>query len=116
MARTPMGGFQGDFTALTASDLGKIAIEAAVARAGLVANDIDDVLMGCVLPAGQGRAQARQASLKAGLPESTGATTINKMCGSGMKALMLGHDGILAGSSNIAIVGGMESMTNAPSS
>lgn len=114
MARTPMGGFQGDFTAMTAPDLGKIAIEAALSRAALAANDVDDVLMGCVLPAGQGQAPARQAALKAGLPESTGATTINKMCGSGMKALMLGHDGILAGSSNIAVVGGMESMTNAP--
>ena len=114
MARTPMAGFQGDFTALTATDLGKVAIEAAIKRAGIAANDVDDVLMGCVLPAGQGQAPARQASLKAGLPESTGATTINKMCGSGMKALMLGHDAILAGSSTVAVVGGMESMTNAP--
>lgn len=114
MARTPMGAFQGDFSNLTASDLGKVAIEGAVSRAGLQAGDIEDVVMGCVLQAGQGQAPARQASIKAGLPDSIGATTINKMCGSGMKAVMLAHDNILAGSANVMIAGGMESMTGAP--
>ena len=114
MARTPMGGFQGDLTPLRAPDLGAAAIKAAVARAGLAANDIDDVIMGCVLAAGLGQAPARQAALGADLPQSTGCTTINKMCGSGLKAVMMAHDEILAGTHNIMIAGGMESMTNAP--
>ncbi|MFN3827694.1 MAG: acetyl-CoA C-acyltransferase [Micavibrio sp.] len=113
-ARTPMGGFQGDFASLTAPELGSAAIEAAVSRAGLKSDQIDEVLMGCVLPAGQGQAPARQASLKAGLPLSTGCTTINKMCGSGLKAVMLAHDLLRAETNNIMVAGGMESMTNAP--
>ncbi|MGV3550644.1 acetyl-CoA C-acyltransferase [Rhizobium sp.] len=113
-ARTPMGGFQGDLKSATAPELGAAAISAALSRAGLAPEDIDEVLMGCVLPAGQGQAPARQASIGAGIPHATGATTINKMCGSGMKAAMLAHDLILAGSADIAVAGGMESMTNAP--
>lgn len=113
-ARTPMAGFQGDFSGVTASELGGAAIKAALARAGVSAADIEEVVMGCVLPAGQGQAPARQAALKAGLPYPAGATTINKMCGSGMKAAMFAHDLLLAGSANIAVAGGMESMTNAP--
>ncbi len=113
-ARTPMGGFQGDFTPLTASDLGAAAIKAALSRAGLGAEAVEEVVFGNVLPAGQGQAPARQAALKAGLPLGAGATTINKMCGSGMKAAMFGHDLIKAGSAGIVVAGGMESMTNAP--
>ena len=113
-ARTPMGGFQGDFASLTASDLGAVAIKAAVERAGVAPGDVSEVIMGNVLPAGLGQAPARQASLKAGLPISVGCTTINKMCGSAMKAAMLGHDLIAAGSAEIVVAGGMESMTNAP--
>ncbi|MBK9445151.1 MAG: acetyl-CoA C-acetyltransferase [Betaproteobacteria bacterium] len=113
-ARTPMGAFQGAFGSLTAANLGAIAIKAAVERAGLDANLIDEVLMGCVLQAGQGQAPARQAALQAGLPLSAGCATIHKVCGSAMKATMLGHDGIVAGSYGVAVVGGMESMTNAP--
>lgn len=112
--RTPMGGFQGDFAGTTATQLGSAAIKAALESAVLKPQDIDDVIMGCVLPAGQGQAPARQAALGAGLPQSTGATTINKMCGSGLKAVMMAHDEILAGSHDIMIAGGMESMTNAP--
>jgi len=114
MARTPQGAFQGELADVKSPTLGATAIKAAVARAGLVADDIDDVVMGCVLPAGLGQAPARQASIGAGLNLSTGATTINKMCGSGMKATMFGHDLIKAGSAKIMVVGGMESMTNAP--
>ncbi|MEC8664139.1 MAG: acetyl-CoA C-acyltransferase [Pseudomonadota bacterium] len=114
MARTPMGGFQGDLSPLTAPQLGAPAIYAAVDRAGLAEEDIDDVIMGCVLPAGQGQAPARQAALGAGLSDNTGCTTINKMCGSGLKAVMMAHDAILAGSHNVMVAGGMESMTNAP--
>lgn len=114
MARTPMGAFQGELSGFTASDLGKEAIGAALVRAALKPSDVDDVIMGCVLPAGQGQAPARQALLKAGIPDSVGATTLNKMCGSGMKAVMVAHDNILAGSARIMIAGGMESMTNAP--
>jgi len=114
IARTPMGAFQGELSGLTATDLGKTAIEEAVKRSGLAPADIEDVIMGCVLPAGLGQAPARQAMIKAGLPESTGATTINKVCGSGMRAVMLAHDSLLAGSSNIILAGGMESMSNAP--
>jgi acetyl-CoA C-acetyltransferase len=113
-ARTPMAGFQGDFASLSASDLGGVAIKAALARAGVKPEAVEEVVMGCVLPAGQGQAPARQAALKAGLPYPAGATTINKMCGSGMKAAMFAHDLILAGSASIAVAGGMESMTNAP--
>lgn len=112
--RTPMGSFQGGFSSLTAANLGAVAIRAAVERAGIDANLVDEVLMGCVLPAGQGQAPARQAALQGGLPLSAGCATINKVCGSAMKATMLGHDGLLASSCNIAVVGGMESMTNAP--
>jgi acetyl-CoA C-acetyltransferase len=113
-ARTPMGGMQGDFKDLAAPQLGATAIAAALTRAGLTPDHIEEVVFGCVLPAGQGQAPARQAALAAGLPLSTGATTVNKMCGSGMKAAMLAHDLILAGSASIAIAGGMESMSNAP--
>ena len=113
-ARTPMGGFQGDFAALAASDLGAVAIKAAVERAGLEPADVDKVIMGCVLPAGQGQAPARQAALKAGLPKSVGCTTVNKMCGSAMEAAMLAHDALIAGSADVIVAGGMESMTNAP--
>lgn len=114
MARTPIGAFQGDLGGLTATELGKIAIAEAVKRSGLQPADIEDVIMGCVLPAGQGQAPARQAARGAGLPDSVGATTISKMCGSGMKAAMLAHDNILAGSAAIMVAGGMESMSNAP--
>ncbi len=113
-ARTPMGGFQGDFTSLSASDLGAVAIKAAVERAGVAPADIEKVIFGCVLPAGQGQAPARQAALKAGLPLSTGCTTVNKMCGSAMEATILAHDALLAGSAKVMVAGGMESMTNAP--
>ena len=113
-ARTPMGAFQGAFAGMTAANLGAVAIKAAVERAGVDANLIDEVLMGCVLQAGQGQAPARQAALQAGLPLSAGCATIHKVCGSAMKATMLGHDGIAAGSYGVAVVGGMESMTNAP--
>jgi acetyl-CoA C-acetyltransferase len=113
-ARTPIGGFQGDFKDLAAPELGAVAIRAAMQRAGVPFDSVDELLFGCVLPAGQGQAPARQAALRSGLTNSTGATTINKMCGSGMKAIMLAHDLILAGSARIAVAGGMESMTNAP--
>src|SRR3954464_2697805 len=113
-ARTPLGGFQGNFASLTAPVLGAHAIRAAVQRAGLQPDVVDEVLMGCVLPAGLGQAPARQASLGAGLPLSAGCTTINKMCGSGMKAAMLAHDILATGSADVIVAGGMESMTNAP--
>ncbi|MDR3504628.1 MAG: acetyl-CoA C-acyltransferase [Acidocella sp.] len=113
-ARTPMGGFQGDFTSVAAPDLGAAAISAALERAKLAPETVEEIVFGCVLPAGLGQAPARQAALKAGLPLAAGATTVNKMCGSGMKAAMLAHDLILAGSANIVVAGGMESMTNAP--
>ncbi|MFC0217030.1 acetyl-CoA C-acetyltransferase [Pseudochelatococcus lubricantis] len=113
-ARTPMGGFQGDFKDVTASQLGAEAIRAALSRAGVGGETVEEVVFGCVLPAGQGQAPARQATLGAGLPLSTGATTVNKMCGSGMKAAMFAHDLILAGSATVAVAGGMESMSNAP--
>ena len=112
--RTPIGSFQGQFTACSGVDLGAAAIAGAVAHAGIDPADASEVIMGCVLPAGQGQAPARQASIKAGVPVSVGCMTINKVCGSGMKAAMLGHDAIKAGSSEIVIAGGMESMTNAP--
>ena len=113
-ARTPMGGFQGSLSSLSATDLGATAIGAAVARAGIDAGDVQEVIMGCVLPAGLKQGPARQASLAAGLPSATGCTTINKLCGSGMKAVMLAHDLIKAGSAEVVIAGGMESMSNAP--
>ena len=113
-ARTPMGGFQGDFSSLTAAQLGSVAIKAAVQRAGIAAEAVEEVIFGCVLPAGQGQAPARQAALGAGLSLSAGCTTINKMCGSGMKATMLAHDLLLAGTNEVMVAGGMESMTNAP--
>jgi acetyl-CoA C-acetyltransferase len=113
-ARTPMGAFQGDLKGFTAPELGAAAIRAAVERARLKPEDVQEVLMGCVLPAGQGQAPARQAALGAGLPLSAGCTTVNKMCGSGMKAAMLAHDALLANSSDVIVAGGMESMTNAP--
>jgi acetyl-CoA C-acetyltransferase len=113
-ARTPMGAFMGSLSSLKAPQLGAVAIKAALERAGLAPGDIDEVIMGNVLPAGVGQAPARQASLGAGLPKSTGCTTINKVCGSGMKAAMLAHDLILAGSGRIIVAGGMESMSNAP--
>lgn len=111
-ARTPMGGFQGDFSALDASDLGGVAIKAALGAIDPAM--IEEVVMGCVLPAGQGQAPARQASFKAGLGEEVPATTLNKMCGSGMKAAMIAFDQIALGSTNVMVAGGMESMTNAP--
>jgi acetyl-CoA C-acetyltransferase len=113
-ARTPIGAFQGDFKDLAAPELGAAAIRAAVERADVSPDSIDETLFGCVLPAGQGQAPARQAAIAAGLPVSSAATTVNKMCGSGMKAVMLAHDLILAGSATIAVAGGMESMSNAP--
>jgi acetyl-CoA C-acetyltransferase len=114
VARTPMAAFQGDFATLSAPQLGSVAIKAAVERAGLKPEQIDEVVMGCVLPAGQGQAPARQAALGAGLPLATGSTTVNKMCGSGMRAAMFAHDMLLAGSVDVMVAGGMESMTNAP--
>ena len=113
-ARTPMGGLQGDFAALSASDLGSVAIKAAVERAGIEPASVEQVIMGCVLPAGQGQAPARQAALKAGLPLATACTTVNKMCGSAMEAAMLAHDRLIAGNAEIIVAGGMESMSNAP--
>ena len=112
--RTPLGRFQGELSSLQAPELGAHAIRSAVARAGIAPEDVDEVFMGCVLPAGQGQAPARQASRGAGLPDATGATTINKVCGSGMKATMLAHDLLLAGSADVIVAGGMESMSNAP--
>ncbi len=113
-ARTPMGGLQGDFATLSASDLGSVAISAAIRRAGVEPAAVDQAIMGCVLPAGQGQAPARQAALKGGLPPATGCITVNKMCGSAMEAAMLAHDRLIAGSADIIVAGGMESMTNAP--
>jgi acetyl-CoA C-acetyltransferase len=113
-ARTPMGALQGELKDFAAAELGAVAIRAAVERAGLKPEDIEEVIMGCVLPAGQGQAPARQASLGAGIPLGTGCTTVNKMCGSGMKAAMLANDLLLAGTNRVMVAGGMESMTNAP--
>jgi acetyl-CoA C-acetyltransferase len=114
MARTPMGSFQGSLSSENAPHLGSIAIKGAIKKAGINAADIDDVVMGCVLPAGMGQAPARQAAIGAGIPNTAGATTINKMCGSGMKAAMIAHDQLLAGSSFVTLAGGIESMSNAP--
>ena len=112
--RTPLGGFQGSLSSVSAPDLGATAIKSAIESAGITGADIDEVIMGCVLPAGLGQAPARQAAIKAGVQLSAGATTINKVCGSGMKAAMMANDFIQAGSINVAVVGGLESMTNAP--
>ncbi|MCK9984875.1 MAG: acetyl-CoA C-acetyltransferase [Azoarcus sp.] len=113
-ARTPMGGFQGELSGLTGPQLGAVAIKAAVERAGISAEQVQEVLMGCVLPAGVGQAPARQAALGAGLPLSAGCTTVSKVCGSGMKATMLAHDLLVAGTNDVMVAGGMESMSNAP--
>ena len=113
-ARTPLGGFQGGLSPLTAPELGAAAIGAAKAQAGIAGEEVDEVFMGCVLSAGLGQAPARQAALGAGIPEGVGCTTVNKMCGSGMKAAMLAHDLLAAGSARIMVAGGMESMSNAP--
>ena len=113
-ARTPMGGFQGDFVSLSAHDLGGVAIKAAVERAGISPDAVGEVLFGNCLMAGQGQAPARQAAFKGGLPKGAGAVTLSKMCGSGMKAAMLAHDMLLAGTHEVMVAGGMESMTNAP--
>lgn len=114
MARTPMGGFQGDFETVTAAELGAAAIREAVSRTGLAGGDISEVLMGCVLPAGQGQAPARQSALGAGLPQSVPCTTVNKMCGSGMKTVMMGYQALHTSPDDVIVAGGMESMTNAP--
>ena len=113
-ARTPMGGMMGSLSEVRAPDLCAVAIKSALERGGVTAQDVDEVVMGCVLPAGLGQAPARQAARKAGIPDAAGATTVNKMCGSGMKAVMLAHDQILAGSANIMLAGGMENMSQAP--
>ena len=112
--RTAIGSMLGQFTGVPTPTLGAAAIRAAVEQAGVKGEDVSEVIMGCVLPANLGQAPARQASLAAGLPKSAGCTTINKVCGSGMKAIMLGHDLIKAGSATVVVAGGMESMTNAP--
>lgn len=113
-ARTPMGSFQGDLAALTAPELGSMSIKAALQRAGVIGDDIDEVIMGCVLPAGLGQAPARQAAIGGGIPQRAGCTTVNKMCGSGMKAVMFANDLLQAGSANVMLAGGLESMSNAP--
>jgi acetyl-CoA C-acetyltransferase len=113
-ARTPMGGFQGSLSGLKATELGAAAVKAAVERAKVAPDAVEQILMGCVLPAGLGQAPARQAALGAGLPKSVEATTVNKMCGSGMQAAILAHDALAAGSVDVVVAGGMESMTNAP--
>ncbi len=113
-ARTPIGSFQGELKDAAAPELGAAAIRAALQRSGVEADAIEEVVFGCVLPAGQGQAPARQAAIHAGLPFATGASTVNKMCGSGMKAVMMAHDLIAVGSASVAVAGGMESMTNAP--
>ncbi len=113
-ARTPMGAFQGELSSMAAHQLGSVAIESALERAGVKPEQVDEVIMGCVLPAGQGQAPARQAALGAGLPVGVGCTTVNKMCGSGMRAAMYAFDALKAGSSDVIVAGGMESMTNAP--
>lgn len=114
LARTPMGGFQGDLASLTTPELGGEAIRAAVEAAGIDKNEVGEIIMGCVLPAGLGQAPARQAALNAQMPLNAGCTTINKVCGSGMKATMLAHDLLLAGTNKVMVAGGMESMTNSP--
>lgn len=113
-ARTPMGGFQGELSGASATELGAVAIKAALSRPGIAPDDVDEVLMGCVLPAGLGQAPARQAAMGAGLPSSVPATTLNKMCGSGMKTAMVAYDQLRAGNGSVLVAGGMESMTNSP--
>jgi acetyl-CoA C-acetyltransferase len=113
-ARTPMGGFQGDFAGHSAPQLGGVALKAAVERAGIAADAVQEVILGCVLPAGLGQAPARQAAINAGLPLSAACSVVSKVCGSGMKAVMNAHDALLAGSNEVIVAGGMESMTNAP--
>ena len=113
-ARTPMGGFQGELSGACAAELGAAAIKAALERAGVSTESVEEVIMGCVLPAGQGQAPARQASIHAGISQAAGCTTVNKMCGSGMKAVMFAHDVLKAGSNDLMVAGGMESMSNAP--
>ncbi len=114
LARTPIGGFQGKLAPITAPQLGAVSIRAAMADSNIAGKDVNEVLMGCVLPAGQRQAPARQAALAAGIPKSVGCTTVNKMCGSGMKTVMLAHDSIVAGTNLVVVAGGMESMSNAP--
>jgi len=114
LARTPMGGMQGDLSEVSAPVLGETAIRGALSRAGISPDQVDETIMGCVLPGGLGQAPARQASIGAGIPESTPCSTVNKMCGSGMKTVMMAHDAINAGSAEVVVAGGMESMTNAP--
>ena len=114
LARTPMGGMQGDLSDVSATILGETAIRGALKRAGVPPEAVDETIMGCVLPGGLGQAPARQASMGAGIPDSTPCTTVNKMCGSGMKTIMMAHDAIKAGSAGVVVAGGMESMTNAP--
>ncbi|MFP5456319.1 MAG: acetyl-CoA C-acyltransferase [Alphaproteobacteria bacterium] len=113
-ARTPMGGFQGALSGASATELGAAAVKAAIERAGIEGDKVEQIFMGCVLPAGLGQAPARQAALGAGLPKNVEATTVNKMCGSGMQAAIMAHDALAAGSANVIVAGGMESMTNAP--
>ena len=113
-ARTPVGSFQGALSDVPATRLGSIAIEAAVERAGVAPDEVDECIMGCVLPAGLGQAPARQAALGAGLPKSVGCMTINKVCGSGLKAVMLAFDAVRLGEAEVVVAGGMESMTRAP--
>ena len=113
-ARTPMGSFQGSLKAIAAPELGSAAIRAAVASAGIAPEDVSEVLMGCVLPAGQGQAPARQAAFGAGLPEAVPCTTVNKMCGSGMKTAMMAYDALHARPQDVIVAGGLESMTNTP--
>ena len=113
-ARTPMGGLMGELSALSAVNLGEVAIRSALEKSNLSGGDIDEVIMGCVLPSGLRQGPARQAAIDAGIPDSVGATTINKLCGSGMKSVMLSHDLIRAGTNQVMVAGGMESMSNAP--
>ena len=113
-ARTPMGSMQGALADASATDLGATAVKAAVERAGVNGDDIDRIYMGCVLPAGLGQAPARQAAIKAGLPKSVQATTVNKVCGSGMQTVIMGDEALTAGNADLIVAGGMESMTNAP--
>src|SRR4051812_26638790 len=113
-ARTPIGSFQGELAPLKAPELGKVAIAEALKRAGVSPNEVDEVLMGCVLPAGVGQAPARQASIFAGLPNTVPCTTLNKVCGSGLKAVMIAAQAIQSGNGDIAVAGGMESMSNVP--
>ncbi|MBC8994892.1 acetyl-CoA C-acetyltransferase, partial [Micromonospora chalcea] len=112
--RTPMGGFQGDLNEVSMPELGATVIKEAVNRAGVKPEEIDEVIMGCILTAGAGQSPARQAMRKAGIPDATGAVNVNKLCGSGMKAIMLGANSIRSGEFDIVVAGGMESMTNAP--